>query len=76
MYGDVVHEAVLNAAEPESGITIHYVDEHYDHGDIIFQAKCTVTHSDDAQSLSTKIHALEHKYYPEVIERVLNKSSL
>ena len=76
MYGDVVHEAVLNAAEPESGITIHYVDEHYDHGDIIFQAKCTVTESDDAQSLSTKIHALEHKYYPEVIERVLNKSSL
>ena len=74
MYGNIVHEAVLNADEAESGITIHYIDEHYDHGDIIFQAKCPVTKSDNAESLSKKIHALEHKYYPEVIEKVINKS--
>lgn len=74
MYGNIVHEAVLNADEAESGITIHYIDEHYDHGDIIFQAKCPVTKNDDVQSLSKKIHALEHKYYPEVIEKVINKS--
>src|SRR5688572_24720088 len=70
MYGAFVHEAVLNAGEAETGITIHYVDEHYDHGDIIFQAKCAVN-NDDAESLSKKIHALEHKYYPVVIEKVL-----
>lgn len=74
MYGNFVHEAVVNACELESGITIHYVDEHYDHGDIIFQAKCSVTENDDAQSLSKKIHDLEHKHYPEVIEKVLDKT--
>jgi len=70
MYGAFVHEAVLNAGEAETGITIHYVDEHYDHGDIIFQAKCT-TNNDDVESLSKKIHALEHHYYPVIIEKVL-----
>jgi phosphoribosylglycinamide formyltransferase-1 len=72
MYGNFVHQAILNAGDRESGITIHYVDEHYDHGDIIFQARCTINVEDDAESLSKKIHALEHQYYPEVIEKVLS----
>ena len=70
MFGSFVHEAVLNAGEGESGITIHFVDEHYDRGDIIFQAKCTVK-DDDAESLSKKIHTLEHQHYPVIIEKVL-----
>lgn len=72
MYGNFVHEAVVNACEVESGISIHFVDEHYDHGDVIFQATCEVSKNDDAESLSKKIHALEHRYYPEIIEKVLN----
>jgi len=74
MYGAFVHEAVLNAGELETGITIHYVDEHYDHGDIIFQAKCAVN-NDDTESLSKKIHTLEHQYYPVIIEKVLKTLS-
>lgn len=74
MYGAFVHEAVLNAGELETGITIHYVDEHYDHGDIIFQAKCAVN-NDDTESLSQKIHTLEHQYYPVIIEKVLKTLS-
>jgi phosphoribosylglycinamide formyltransferase 1 len=72
MYGNFVHQAVLGGGDRETGITVHYVDEHYDHGDIIFQARCAVNTGDDAESLSKKIHALEHQYYPEVIEKVLN----
>ena len=74
MYGLFVHEAVLNAGEAETGITIHYVDEQYDHGDIIFQAKCTID-VDDAESLSKKIHELEHQYYPVTIEKILKHST-
>jgi phosphoribosylglycinamide formyltransferase-1 len=73
MYGAFVHEAVLDAGDVESGITIHYVDEHYDQGDIIFQTKCPVDKTDNIESLSKKIHQLEHQYYPIVIEEVLNK---
>ena len=58
MYGTFVHEAVIAAGDSESGITIHYVDEHYDHGDIIYQAKCPVDQNDNAESLSKKVHAL------------------
>ncbi len=72
MYGNFVHQAVIDAKEPESGITIHYVDEHYDHGDIIFQARCAIDSNDDTNSLIEKIHALEHKHYPMVVEQVLN----
>jgi phosphoribosylglycinamide formyltransferase 1 len=75
MYGNFVHEAVIAANDIESGITIHYVDEHYDHGDIIFQATCPVTPNDDSASLSKKIHQLEHQHYPTVIEKVLNNLS-
>lgn len=70
MYGSRVHEAVLAAGEKESGITIHYVDEHYDSGDIIFQAKCNIEPGETVESLSNKIHALEHKHLPEVIEQL------
>ena len=71
MYGSKVHEAVIAAAEKESGITIHYVDELYDHGSIIFQTTCTITGVDTADSLAQKIHVLEHQHYPPVIEQVL-----
>jgi formyltetrahydrofolate-dependent phosphoribosylglycinamide formyltransferase len=72
MYGHHVHEAVINAKEKESGITIHYVDEHYDHGDPIFQAKCAVFENDTAESLAQRIHFLEHEHYPKVIEAILS----
>jgi formyltetrahydrofolate-dependent phosphoribosylglycinamide formyltransferase len=73
MYGKHVHYAVLSAGEKESGITIHYVDEHYDNGDVIFQEKCPVLPGDSIESLTERIHALEHKYYPQIIENVLTK---
>ncbi|MEP7257851.1 MAG: phosphoribosylglycinamide formyltransferase [Flavitalea sp.] len=72
MYGAYVHEAVLKAKDAFSGITIHYVDEHYDNGDIIFQAKCEITPTDTPQSLAEKIHRLEHEYYPRIIEKEIN----
>ncbi|MEO6550391.1 MAG: phosphoribosylglycinamide formyltransferase [Ferruginibacter sp.] len=74
MYGEKVHTAIIAAHESESGITIHYVDELYDHGDIIFQAKCTVEADDTAESLAQKIHTLEHRHYPEVIENLLQNA--
>jgi phosphoribosylglycinamide formyltransferase-1 len=71
MYGHFVHEAVLAAGEKESGISIHYVDEHYDHGGTIFQATCPVVPSDTPDSLAAKIHALEHQHFAPVIEKIL-----
>lgn len=73
MYGMKVHEAVIRNREHFSGITIHHVNERYDDGNIIFQAKCRVEESDTAESLAGKIHELEHRYYPEVIEKLVNK---
>ncbi|MEO6221393.1 MAG: formyltransferase family protein, partial [Ginsengibacter sp.] len=73
MYGNTVHEAVINAKEKQSGITIHYVDEKYDHGKIIFQTTCMVNEDDTSETLSQKIHALEHKHYPLEIEKILSK---
>ncbi|MEN8247723.1 MAG: phosphoribosylglycinamide formyltransferase [Bacteroidota bacterium] len=70
MYGHFVHEAVLGNKEKESGISIHYVNEKYDDGDIIFQAKCAVMESDTPDSLANRIHKLEHQHYPEVIEKI------
>lgn len=67
MYGDRVHEAVVEAGETESGITIHYIDNHYDAGTIIFQAKCEVLPSDKPSDVATKVHALEYANYPRVI---------
>jgi len=71
MYGNHVHEAVLAAKVNESGITIHYVDEEYDHGATIFQAHCPVLANDTANTLATRIHALEHQYYSRVIEELV-----
>ncbi|HEY0355779.1 MAG TPA: phosphoribosylglycinamide formyltransferase, partial [Flavisolibacter sp.] len=73
MYGHYVHEAVLNAGDVQSGITIHYVDEHYDHGDVIFQTACPVLPGDDPEKLAQRIHQLEHNHYPLVIEDLLEK---
>jgi phosphoribosylglycinamide formyltransferase-1 len=73
MYGAHVHEAVVAAGEKESGITIHYINEHYDEGDIIFQSKCGINPSDTPDDVARKVHELEYKYYPSVIEDVLNK---
>ncbi len=73
MYGARVHEAVINAGDAVSGITIHFVDELYDHGSIIFQATCPVDETDTAESLAQKIHQLEHLHYPVVIKDVLEK---
>jgi phosphoribosylglycinamide formyltransferase 1 len=73
MYGQSVHQAVLEAHEKESGITIHYVDEHYDNGDIILQVRCPVLENDTPTSLALRIHALEHANYPVVIEELVNR---
>lgn len=71
MYGQFVHQAVIDNNEKESGITIHYVDEQYDHGDTIFQATCPVLENDTPGSLAQRIHQLEHAHYPGVIEGLL-----
>ncbi|MEI6888920.1 MAG: phosphoribosylglycinamide formyltransferase [Bacteroidota bacterium] len=71
MYGERVHEAVIKSGERESGISIHYVNEHYDEGDIIFQARCPVLPEDTAASLAGRIHELEYEYYPRMIEKIV-----
>lgn len=71
MYGNFVHEAVIAAGEKESGITIHYVDEQYDHGGTIFQVTCPVLTDDTPETLANRIHALEHQHFPAVIESVV-----
>lgn len=73
MYGDRVHEAVIAAGEKESGITIHWVDEQYDHGSTIFQAKCAVDPLETPQTLAKKIHELEHLHFPEIVEGCILK---
>ena len=74
LYGNHVHEAVINAGEKESGITIHYVDEIYDHGDPIFQEKVLVEPGDTPELLSKKIQALEHLHFPRIIEQVVQRT--
>jgi len=71
MYGMRVHEAVIAAGDRESGISIHVVDDRYDEGKVIFQARCTVTDQDNPESLAEKVHQLEYRYYPEVIEKFI-----
>ncbi len=73
MFGRKVHEAVLNAKDTETGITIHYVNENFDEGEIIYQSKCTVEKTDDAEKLAYKVHQLEHIHYPKIIEDLLKK---
>lgn len=67
MWGHHVHEAVVANKEKQTGITIHYVNEHYDEGKVIFQAKCEVTENDTPENVAAKIHELEYQYFPEVI---------
>jgi len=76
MYGQYVHEAVLQAGERESGITIHYVDEQYDNGDIIFQTACPIVAGDTPESIAQRIHQLEHLHYPRVVEEVVKSGPL
>lgn len=73
MYGHYVHQAVVAAKEKESGITIHLVDEFYDNGQILFQATCPVSPADTAEDVAEKIHLLEQKHFPRVIEAYLNR---
>jgi phosphoribosylglycinamide formyltransferase 1 len=72
MYGAKVHEAVIANGEKESGITIHYVNDKYDEGEIIFQAKCPVEASGTPETLAKKVHELEYKYYPVVVDKLLH----
>lgn len=67
MYGSRVHEAVIAAGEKKSGITIHYVNDRYDEGDIIFQACCDIAPEDTPDTLAQKVHALEYEHFPHVI---------
>lgn len=73
MYGDRVHRAVIENRERESGITIHFVDEHYDQGAVILQAKCDVTEQDTPDTLAAKIHNLEHQYFPRTIIETIKR---
>jgi phosphoribosylglycinamide formyltransferase-1 len=72
MYGMKVHQAVIEAGDTESGITIHYINEHYDEGDIIFQARCAVDVDDTPETLAAKIHELEYEYFPVVIGKLVS----
>lgn len=71
MYGMHVHKAVLTNAEKESGITIHYVDEQYDHGSTIFQATCPVLENDTPETLAKRVHELEHLHFPRIVEETI-----
>ena len=71
MYGSFVHEAVVKNREKESGITIHWVNEEYDKGNIIFQATCKINASDTPDEVANKVHKLEYEHYPRVIEKVI-----
>lgn len=73
MYGHHVHEAVIAAGEKESGITIHYVNDHYDQGAIIFQAKCPVLPTDTPDDLAARVHELEYRYSPQIIAETILK---
>ena len=74
MYGMNVHNAVLENKEKETGITIHYVNEHYDEGEFIFQQKVTIEDCASADEIAAKIHELEHEYFPLIIAQILNLS--
>lgn len=74
MYGDHVHRAVKEAGENKSGITVHYVNENYDEGSIIFQASCSLTSDDSPEAIAEKVHALEYRYFSSVIETTIKKT--
>jgi phosphoribosylglycinamide formyltransferase-1 len=74
MYGDNVHNAIKNAGEKETGITIHYINENYDEGDIIFQAKCELSDQDTPINIANKVQLLEHMHYPKIIEETVKNN--
>lgn len=73
MYGMNVHRSVKESGETKTGITIHYIDEKYDEGEIIFQAECSIEAADTPEDIAAKVHQLEHLHFPEIVERVLLK---
>lgn len=73
MYGHHVHQAVVDAGETQSGITIHYVNEHYDEGNVIFQATCEVSKDDTPDRVAEKVHTLEYLHFPKIIEDIIGK---
>lgn len=73
MYGKHVHQAVKENHETETGITIHYVNEAYDEGEVIFQAKVTIENEDSIEIIASKVHELEQANFPKVIQNLLNK---
>jgi phosphoribosylglycinamide formyltransferase-1 len=75
MYGMHVHKAVLENKEKETGITIHYVNEHYDEGEFIFQESVNVEDCYSAEAIAAKVQSLEHEYFPKVIDQILNPKS-
>ena len=74
MYGSHVHEAVVQNKEKESGITIHWVNEEYDKGNVIFQTTCKISASDTPEDVANKVHKLEYEHYPKIIEKVIMES--
>ena len=76
MYGHFVHEAVHLAKETHSGITIHYVNEKYDEGSIVFQERCEIFPSDQPEDIARKVQVLEHSYYPTVIDQLVSSLPL
>lgn len=75
MYGMHIHRAIVNNKEKETGISIHYVNENYDEGAIIFQANVALTDEDTPETVAEKIHELEQKHFPEIIHRILKENS-
>ena len=73
MYGMKVHKAVRESGDSETGISVHLVNNEYDRGEIIFQARCPVSPSDTPEDIAQKVHQLEYEYYPKVIEKLLNE---
>ena len=75
MYGKHVHEAVIASGDQSSGITIHLVDDVYDNGQIIFQTKVDISEGDTPETLASKVHILEHRYFPSVIEEFIENKN-
>lgn len=73
MYGEKVHQAVIQAGDKQTGITIHFVNDHYDEGEIIFQDSFDILPDDTAESIAYKVHKLEYKHFPRVIEATVRK---
>jgi phosphoribosylglycinamide formyltransferase 1 len=74
MYGDMVHQAVIRSGDKQTGISIHYVNVHYDEGEIIFQDSFEIQPGDTAESIAQKVHALEYKHFPRIIEETIRKA--